>query len=306
MIDRLINLLVTIMLIEMMVAIGLGVTLADLTGVARNWRLVLQAGLANYVCVPAVTVGLLILFRPADPLVSAGFLILAVCPGAPFGPPCTRIARGNVAVAVGLMVILAGSSAIAAPLLLQVLLPWTIGNETLLVDAVKIVGTLLTTQLLPLCVGLGLRHWWPRLAERFQKPANVVSAVLGLSTVGLILVIQFQLLAEIGWRGWVGMSALLMASCASGWLLGGPGIDNRKAMALTTSLRNVGIGLVIATANFPGTAAVTAALAYGIFEIFGSLLLALGWGRRGAATIRDPAQTKPEMAALVHFAKDHT
>src|SRR5205085_2603873 len=105
-IDRLINVLVTILLIEMMAAVGLGVTLAELAAVARNWRLVARAALANYVCVPAVTVGLLLLFHPAGPMVPAGFLILAVCPGAPFGPPCTRIAKGNVPVAVGLMVLL--------------------------------------------------------------------------------------------------------------------------------------------------------------------------------------------------------
>src|SRR5215472_17269667 len=45
----------------------------------------------------------------------------------------------------------------------------------------------------------------------------------------------------------VGMLALLTASLAAGWLLGGPGSDNRKTMALTTSLRNVGVCLVIAT-----------------------------------------------------------
>jgi BASS family bile acid:Na+ symporter len=50
-------------------------------------------------------------------------------------------------------------------------------------------------------------------------------------------------------------------------------------LALTTSLRNVGVGLVIVTGNFGGTAAVTAVLAYGIFEIVGSLLLALAWSR---------------------------
>ena len=284
-IDQFISVLVSIMLIEMMVAIGLSVTIVELLAVARNWRLVLQAGLANYVCVPAVTVGLLMLVQPADPLVSAGFLILAVCPGAPFGPPCTKIAKGNVAASVGVMVLLAGSSAVAAPLLLRLLLPWLSGDGTLQVDAVKIVATLLLTQLLPLCVGLCVNHWWPRLAERLQKPANLLSAVLSLFTVGLILVVQFHLLAEIGLRAWLGMSALLIATCVSGWLLGGPGSDNRKAMALTASLRNVGVGLVIATGNFPGTAAVTATLAYGIFEILGSLLLAVAWGRRGATTI---------------------
>src|SRR5262249_53127866 len=121
-IHQLINVLVTITLVEMMVAIGLGVTFAELLGVARNWRLVGRAALATYVCVPAAAVGLLLLFD-APPLVAAGFLILAVCPGAPYGPPLTSAARGNVAAAVGLMVILAGSSAIVAPLLLQVLLP---------------------------------------------------------------------------------------------------------------------------------------------------------------------------------------
>ena len=37
-------------------------------------------------------------------------------------------------------------------------------------------------------------------------------------------------------------------------------------MALTTALRNVGVGLVIVTGNFAGTPAVSAALAYGIVE----------------------------------------
>jgi BASS family bile acid:Na+ symporter len=283
-IDQLINILVTIMLIEMMAAVGLGVTFAELMDIAKNCRLVLQAGLANYVCVPAVTLGLLILFHPADPMVSAGFLILAVCPGAPFGPACTGLAKGNVPASVGLMVVLAGSSAIAAPLLLRFLLPLVSGDESLQVDAAKIVTTLSITQLLPLAVGLCLRHWGPGLATRLLKPANQLSALLGLATTGLILVVQFRLLAEIGLRGWVGMSALLIASLASGWLLGGPGADNRKAMALTTSLRNVGVGLVIAAGSFAGTAAMTATLAYGIFEIIGSLLLALAWGRRTPAS----------------------
>ncbi len=46
-------------------------------------------------------------------------------------------------------------------------------------------------------------------------------------------------------------------------------------MTLTTLLRNVGVGLVIATSNFPGTAAMTATLAYGLLEIAGSLLLTI-------------------------------
>ncbi len=81
MIDRLINLLVLIALVEMMFAIGLGVTFAELWNVARSWRLVLRTLAANYIWVPALTVVLLLIFNAA-PIVAAGFLILAVCPGA--------------------------------------------------------------------------------------------------------------------------------------------------------------------------------------------------------------------------------
>jgi BASS family bile acid:Na+ symporter len=277
-IDQAINLLVTITLIEMMVAIGLGVSVADLVAVGRDWRLVTRALLANDVAVPAVTVGLLLLFH-TQPMVAAGFLILAVCPGAPYGPPLTTIAKGNVAVAVGLMGILAGSSAILAPLLLSYLLPLLAGDEPLSVDAARIVGTLLVTQLLPLGVGLAVRRWRPRLADRLQKPANLVSKILNLAAVACILATQFHLLLEIRPRGFAGMLALLIASLAAGWLLGGRETETRKAMTLTTALRNVGVGLVIATGSFGGTPAVTAVLAYGLLGIVGSLLLAVAWGR---------------------------
>ena len=80
-IDQAISLLASVTLFELMVGIGLGVTFADIAGVARNWRLVGKAALANYVCVPVVAVGLLLLFD-AQPLVAAGILILAACPGA--------------------------------------------------------------------------------------------------------------------------------------------------------------------------------------------------------------------------------
>ena len=93
---------------------------------------------------------------------------------------------------------------------------------------------------------------------------------------------QFQMLMEIRLRGFAGMLILLAASLAVGWLAGSSGYDSRKTLALTTALRNVGVGLVIVTGNFAGTPAVSAALAYGIVEVFGSLLVALWWRRSGA------------------------
>src|SRR5512135_2677733 len=192
---------------------------------------------------PGGRVGLLLLFH-AHPMVAAGLLILATCPGAPYGPPFTAIAGGNLAVSAALMVILAGSSTIVAPLLLHTLLPLVSGGEPLRIDAARMVGTLLVAQLVPLCVGLAVRQWCPIVAARLQDPANLAGKVLNPVTVGLILVAQFRMLTAIRPIGFAGMLALLTASLASGWLAGGLAPGGRKAVAMATSLRNVGVGLV--------------------------------------------------------------
>jgi BASS family bile acid:Na+ symporter len=185
-----------------------------------------------------------------------------------------------VPVAVGLMAILAGTSTIVSPALLHVLLPWVSGGEAPQIDAIAMLGALLATQLLPLLLGLMVRHRRPQLAHRLFAPLELVSKALNLGVAGLILSTQFRMLADIPLAGFAGMLVLLAASLFIGWLAGGPGRDNRRTMALTTSLRNVGLGLVIVTGNFTGTPAVSAALAYGIVEVLGSLVAALWWARR--------------------------
>jgi BASS family bile acid:Na+ symporter len=283
-VDRLINILAAITLIEMMVTIGLGVTLSDVLRVVRSWGLVARAVLANYLLVPAAAVGLLLLFH-ANPMVAAGFLVVAVCPGAPYGPPLTAMAKGNVPVSVGLMVVLAGSSAIFAPLILQFLLPLMAGDTPLKINVVKMVGTLLAVQLLPLCVGLLVRQKRPALADRLRKPAQVLSLSLNLLTLAVILIVQFRVLAEIRLISYVGMLFLLIATIVAGGVAAGRSSENRKGMVITTSVRNVGVGLVIVTGSFPGTAAITAATVYALFQTIAMVLVALVWGRITTAGI---------------------
>jgi BASS family bile acid:Na+ symporter len=276
--DQLINVIAMLTLTEMMVTIGMGVRYADVIGVARDWRVVTRAGIANYILVPAVAASLLLLFK-ATPMVAAGFLVAAVCPGAPYGPPLTALAKGAVPRSVGLMVVLAGSSAILAPLLLMFLLPLVAGNGPLKINAAKMVSTLALSQFLPLCIGLFIRERKPELAQKLSKPFGRLSLALNLILVAVILAVQFRMLAQIRLTGYLGMLALVAASVLAGWILGERRGDGRKTLAITTSVRNAGVSLVIATSSFPGTAAITAATAYGLFQTLLIALLALLWGR---------------------------
>ena len=221
---------------------------------------------------PAITVGLLFLFQ-TSPAVSVGFLILAVCPGAPFAPLITAIARGHVPSAIGMMLILAGLSALLSPPLLACSDQLDRAGERPAHQHLDVVRTLLITQLLPLALGMAIHHAMPRLTQRAVKPVSVLANALLLALIGLILVTQHESLAAIRFRGWIGISLLLLASLGIGWSVGGSDTPTRKAVAIATATRNIAVALVIVTSNFAGTPAVTAVVAYGLM----STLAALGF-----------------------------
>lgn len=268
--DTLVKLLNIIALIAMMLSIGLKVTFADVIASARQIRWVAMSLIANFVLLPIVTILLLWAFQ-APPVVAAGFLILAVCPGAPMGPPFTDIARGSVPHATGAMVILAGLSAPLAPILLMLLLGWLSPGSDLHVNALQIAGVLLLTQMLPLAIGLAIHQWALRLARMIAKPLGLIANVLLLGVVTLILATQYQTLTAFRLRGWFGMIFLLAASLGIGWLCGGSSAATRRTLAVTTGLRNAAVGLVIVSANFAGTPAATAVVAYALVSILGTL-----------------------------------
>jgi BASS family bile acid:Na+ symporter len=266
----LVNLLTLVGLVAIMLSMGLKVTFAEVMASARQLRLVLLSLAANFVLVPVVAIGLRYLFAP-HPMVSVGFLILAVCPGAPAGPPFATIAKGDVPYAIGQMVILSGLSAILSPVLLGLMLPRLLPDSDLSIDYLAIVRSLLVAQILPLLIGLAIHHWAPRLTERIAGPVGQFANFVLLGVLVLLLVKEHETLATIRLRGWTGMFFLLAASLGIGWLCGGPALATRKSLALTTAVRNAAVGLVIVSTNFADTPAVTAVVAYALVSIFATL-----------------------------------
>lgn len=276
--QRLVSLINVTALVTIMFSMGLQVTFASVVASTRSPGRVALGLAANYLVVPAVTMGLLLLFRP-EPMVAAGFLILAVCPGAPVAPPATTIARGDIPWAIGLMIILGGLSAVFSPALLGLLLRRVAPDCGAAVDYGSIARTLLVAQLLPLAAGLAFHHWAPTLTGRIVRPVGVLANLLLLVLIGLILFTQFETLSDIRARGWAGMGVLFVSSLAIGWLCAAGGAATRNASALTTAARNAAVGLAIATGNFAGTPVVTAVVAYGLVSMLGTIGCAVAIGR---------------------------
>ena len=147
-----------VFVVSSMVAMGLGLKVAQITAPLRNLRLVSLSLLANFVLMPAAAVVLARVLRLDEPL-GVGLLVLGVAAGAPFLPKLTQIAKGNLPFAVALMVLLMVITVGYLPLVLPVLLPGVSVNPA------KIARSLVLLMLVPLAVALAVNAKLPAAAR---------------------------------------------------------------------------------------------------------------------------------------------
>ena len=91
--------------VSSMLAMGAGLTLSLIAEPLRDVRLVALALLANFVVMPLGALGLAKVLSLDEPF-GIGLLLLGCAAGAPFLPKLAELAKGNLAFAVGAMVLL--------------------------------------------------------------------------------------------------------------------------------------------------------------------------------------------------------
>lgn len=230
--------------VSSMLAMGMGLTMAEILQPLKNARLVILALLANFVLVPLLAYAITAVI-PLGESLRIGLIVLATAAGAPFLPKLVQGAKGNVAFGVGLMVLLMVVTIAYLPIVLPLLLP---GAE---VDPWAIAQSLIVSMLIPLAIGLLIRSLWPDTAGHWGPVMNKISSlsILILLVVGLGLNIS-NILSLIGTGGILALLLFIIGSFAIGFVLGGRDPAVRSVMGLGTAQRNVAAALVVATQNF--------------------------------------------------------
>jgi BASS family bile acid:Na+ symporter len=227
-----------------MLAMGLGLTVSEIIAPLSNARLVVLSVLANFLLMPLGAVALATLLRLDQPL-GVGLLLLGTAAGAPFLPKLAQIAKGNLAFAVGLMVLLMVVTVGYLPLVLPLLL------SGVSVNPAKIARSLFLLMLLPLAGALAVKARFADVAAR-TKP--LLDRLSNLSLILLVLLITLanvnNVLAVFGTRGILGGLLFIALGFGLGWLLGGPGMDTRRVLALGTAQRNIAAALVVGSQSF--------------------------------------------------------
>jgi len=230
-----------------MLATGLSLTVAEIVQPLKNVRLVILALLANFVLVPLLAYGIILVIPLEEPL-EIGLIVLATVAGAPFLVKEVQAAEGNLSLGVGLMFMLMVVTIFYVPLVLPLLLPGVS------VDAWAIAKSLIMTMLIPILLGLMYRSHSTEGAAHWAPVMNKVSgvALLVLLVTGLGLNIS-NIIDLIGSYGFLALILFVVGSLLVGIILGGRDPAVRSVLGLGTAQRNVAAAILVTTLNFAGT-----------------------------------------------------
>ncbi len=259
--------------------VGLNTPFLNVVAVARQYRLVLRGLLANFVLVP-VLFTFALKGVSSGPDVVIGLLVLAAVPIAPLAPPFVGMAKGDVAYAVGLMVIAAVLGLFLTPLILALALPAS--EAGLHIDVVRILQTLLVVQLIPLGVGMAINGARPAWAEKLLRVVPKLGRIGVLFTLTLIASGQAEQIVGLGVLPHaVSLVGIVGCLLIGDWVMRGKADEIRRSLAVSTAIRNAALALLIVNTNLPGTQAVTIVFVFGLW----SLAVAYCYGKLSKAVI---------------------
>jgi BASS family bile acid:Na+ symporter len=244
MLTRALNPVILIFLVSTMLACGLSLTVAQIFGPFRNARLAISAALASFLLVPLIAVVVSRVIGIEEPF-RYGLVLLAMAAGTEAGPKLTTLARANVGLAVGLLVVSLGITIFYIPLMLSLFLP------EVHLDRGHLLNKLGLTVALPVVAGLLVKARYAGLADRLVRYVHRTSSVFMLLMVTIIILINHQeMLRMIGTGAPLAALLFIGVSFLAGYLLGWPDRGTRLAMAFMHAGRNGSVALMIASQVF--------------------------------------------------------
>ena len=250
----------------LMLGAGLNIEFRQVIEIFKRLRIVVLGVLANFLIVPLL-IYLCIAWLPLSADIKIGIMLMAAAPIAPMAPtPFVEKARGDVVYSVGLMVIVAILSIVFTPLILSISIPKSVGGVA--IDPIQIVKTLLMVQLIPICVGMVVRHISPTWAQKLIKFVPRIGQIGLIIGVGLLFVSQGTQMLTMGFLAYLIMLFLTIVSLLVGsWILVGESGEKRRALAVSTAIRNIPLAFLIAMENFPDTIVGPVTLVFSAFTM---------------------------------------
>jgi BASS family bile acid:Na+ symporter len=232
-----------------LIMFGMGLTLQmeDFRIVFSRPRDVIIGCVAQFTVMPLLALGLTRLFA-LDEALALGVILVGCCPGGTASNVITYLAKGDLALSVGMT----GVSTLIAPIMTP-LLVWLLAGETIDVDIVSMFLSILWVVILPIVVGLMVKRLWPRMTDRITGFLPALSSLVITAIVMIIIAANAQKLMA---GGLIIIAVVILHNLCGlglGYAIGhalGMSTPKRRAVAIEVGMQNSGLASSLATLHF--------------------------------------------------------
>ena len=274
-----ITIMLPLALAIIMIGLGLELTPKDFARVSKHPKAVLTA----LFCQLVLLVGLAFIICKVlelPPLLSVGLMLLAASPGGSTANLFSYLFKGDIALNITLTAINSVIAAFTLPLIVNFAIQHFLNDGQQITMQLSKIIQVFAIILIPVCIGMLLRHYAPHFSEKLNKPLRIFSvAFLILIIIGAIAKERANIMEYIGQ---VGLATIIF--CISSLIIGyfvprlmGINSAQARACAFEIGIHNSTLAMTIALTVIANSAVAMPAAVYSIFmyifaAIFGFLL----------------------------------
>lgn len=249
--DKIFKLAIILMLFLVMVGMGLTLTGKDFVLVVTKPRGIILGEILQFGIMPLIAVGFgyLLGFHENYPYIYVGMVLITATPGGVTSNLMTHFAKGDVALSVSLTSLSTVLSILFVPLLLNA---YCSNIPDVTVPTGTIASTIVVLVIIPLGIGMLVRHWKETLAKKMIPYFNVLGIIALLFLIVAGIFNNLEGFSDTDRHGFRFYSMILLMTF-TGMVVGALipyvlKVSNFqiRAISLETGLRNASLAMTIA------------------------------------------------------------
>ena len=230
-----------------MFGMGLTLNLRDFKIVFTRPKDVIVGCLAQFTVMPLLAWALARVFA-LDEALTLGVVLVGCCPGGTASNVITYLAKGDLALSVGMT----GVSTLLAPFMTP-LLTWALAGKSVNVDVAGMLLSILWVVILPIVIGLLVKWIWPRFTER---ATDFLPAFSSLAIAFIVAIIISANADKLLTGGLLIVTVVILHNVCGlslGYLIGrllGLSEAKKRAVSIEVGMQNSGLASSLATIHF--------------------------------------------------------
>lgn len=250
--DKIFKISMIIMLFSVMVGMGMTLAPKDFAMIAKKPRAIIAGTICQFGVMPLVAAGIghMMGYAEAAPFVFVGMILVTATPGGATSNLMTYFSKGDLALSISMTASATILSIFLTPLILFL---YCFNISDVQMPVKMLVLTIFILVLLPLFIGMSVRHKW----EKFAEKATPFFSALGIIAVLFIMIggvlSNLEVFSQVGKTFGVAGFLVIFFLTTIGMLLGGLipkliKVSNHQARAISIEIgiRNVALGMTIA------------------------------------------------------------